>query len=1322
MDIQKYKEVFQSNLTKNADCLVLKKNDKWDDNDPVIKKIHELVDTIPGDRLFIKNANMEKSNNTLIITGSIGGSWSMPTIENGTITFLDKKAILALSYDLKFQTEKVELKFDSTFTFGPTNYDAVTSYGLNIEGNPTWSVKPTLKEQSINFLSAFKLIAPESMRAMIPPNVPSFSAMAIGGSAESDSGSLAIEFSPLQKEGEIIELEARSTANLVIVQDKLSIKGISIATRVSRSLLDDNGYPMGVSSTKVVLKGLLDIGDQSCIAALMVSPSGINLMQIEPEEDKALPSLYELSGLIGGSDLKSKVKSAIKTLQISTLTLDRIQISFDLDKKKIHRAFLQAHLLVHDLRFDVSASLPDFAFSGMLAPNQSASLKPLLVKTFGNAGGFPDAAITDAQVYVKSVDKSFRLNLTIDTDVSFTLVAGKKLLLKQLSIDLNTRSSKKWGRASCLTTLFGQTLRLSLSKDSPESEWKIKAATPADEKIPLGKMQADFLGLFNFPLTLPEQLTNASASAEYVDFEYGQKTKNVSFSGQLIPSKKWLIPMGPSNIELDKISCWYQKEGKKTSGSISAEIMLGDIALDVNYQAPGPLTFKSALPELPFGPALSKLATVSNLSVLPIPDGFFDFSLTDTEVIIETESKTIGITGTANGIGDLSANFIKRASWESIIEFTLGNDFKFSNIKSELSFLDVINLGGGQLLFSSFSTKTGEGVNVAGASLNVVKGLNITLPADLFKLEALSFLNSLTGGGKKDDKQLVSGSVSPSGQWQLQATIPPVKLLKGITIHQAGVRMRSSSLGAMEVGLYGQFELDIDNPALLFEVSANLEPGGTEIQGYLEEWDSPFNIKGISLKKLRLIVGTNLAGVPTIGVSGQAQLGEVKGTAALVFDSKDATQSMAAMKFKRLSFGLLLRSLFSPVVKVPATATKLADVVTLKDVDFRVVPPGVQFPEYKKGVSLDGQMEVGIGPIKLKGTSEGIVELPKGIRLKGYLDPFKLGGLIEIGGAKSNTNPNGGAGYDLNLLLTDANPSFKVNGDIALLGLNKYKGQATISTKALSVDVKQKQGPISYDLKFITKDFQNATVTGGLNLGLNIPVPALTISVAGVSIPVWPAFKLTSGLKGDLSITTAISANPVMKVSLKNMGFQFSGQNFTVPALTISVKANDFQSLPSTIEKHIAKNIEKIFKALIDAAKKQALAVFNEIADLGKAAAKEILDIESKAQDTAKAVGKETAKLATDTAKLLTDVTKLDETAKQLVTDTGKLAAQTAAYVADAGKEVANLGGQAASLAINQSKQLKNIGNAMANQASKYAKTAVKLLSSLASILNPFNW
>lgn len=1296
------------------------KNDQWNDDDPTIEKLHELVDTIPGEKLFIKDASVEKIDNAIVVIGNIGGSWSLPTIENGAVTFSDKKAKLTLSYDLEFQTEKVELSFESTFTFGPTNYDSVTSYGLNVEGEPTWSVQPILKEQSINLLSAFKLVAPSSLQNILPPNVPSFSAMAIGGSTKTDSGSLSIEFSPLQKEGEIINLEARSPTNLDIVKDKVSIREISIASRVSRPLLDDNGYPLGASSTKVILKGLLDIGEQPCIVALMVSPLGINMMEVTPKSGEAFPSLANLAQLIGGDDLKTQINNFLTTLKLNTLELDRIRITFDLERKILKRSLFQAHLLVHDLRFDVSASLPDFAFSGMLAPNQSASLKSLLVKTFGNAGGFPDAAITDAQVYVKSVDKSFRLNLTIDTDVSFTLVPGKKLLLKQLSIDLNTRDSKKWGRASCLTTLFGQTLRLSMSKDSPEGEWKIKAATPADEKIPLGKMQADFLGLFNFPLTLPEQLTNASA--EYVDFEYGQKTKNVSFSGQLIPGKKWLVPMGPSNIELDKISCWYQKEGKKTSGSISAELMLGDIALDVNYQAPGPLTFKSALPELPFGPALSKLSTVSNLSALPIPDGFFDFSLTDTEVIIETESRAIGITGTANGIGDLSANFIKRASWESIIEFTLGNDFKFSNIKSELSFLDVINLGGGQLLFSSFSTKPGEGVNVAGASLNVVKGLNITLPADLFKLEALSFLNSLIGGGKKNDKQLVSGSVSPSGQWQLQATIPPVKLLKGITIHQAGVRMRSSSLGAMEVGLYGQFELAIDNPALLFEVSANLEPGGTEIQGYLEEWDSPFNIKGISLKKLRLIVGTNLAGVPTIGVSGQAQLGEVKGTAALVFDSKDATQSMAAIKFKKLSFGLLLRSLFSPVVKVPAAATKLADVVTLKDVDFRVVPPGVQFPEYKKGVSLDGQMEVGIGPIKLKGTSEGIVELPKGISLKGYLDPFKLGGLIEIGGAKSNANPNGGAGYDLNLLLADANPSFKVNGDIALLGLNKYKGQATISTKALSVDVKQKQGPISYDLKFITKDFQNATVTGGLNLGLNIPVPALTISVAGVNVPVWPAFKLTSGLKGDLSITSAISANPVMKVSLKNMGFQFSGQNFTVPALTISVKASDFQSLPSTIEKHIAKNIEKIFKALIDEAKKQALAVFNEIADLGKAAAKEILAIESKAQDTAKALGKETAKIAADTAKLLTDVTNLDETAKQLVTDTGKLAAQTATYVADAGKEIANLGGQAASLAINQSKQLKNIGNAMANQASKYAKTAVKLLSSLASILNPFNW
>lgn len=1321
MNFIKYREVLQSNLTKNADCLVFNNSDSWNESDPLIKRLKELVETLPGGRLFIQNASIQQSENAISVKGKFKGNWALPTIDNGVVTFDDDHAILTLSHDLAFQTDKVELDFGSQFTFGLATYDAKTTYALNLKGDPVWMINPTLIDQPISLIGALKLVAPAGMSDLIPPNVPSFSAMAIGGSEQDDSGSLSIQFSPLQKTAEIVTLEAATSTNLEVVEDKVSVKGISLGARISRSLLDDNGNPLGSSSAKIVLKGLLDIGNQSCVVSFLVSPLGIDMMEVTPAEGESLPSLADVSGLLGGDSLKDQVSSLLNILQLSTLELDRIRIVFDLAKKKLKRALCQAHLTIHDLRFDVSASLPNFAFSGMLAPGEKASLKPILVKVFGKADGFPDTAISDAQVFVKSEGKSFRLNLSIDTDVTFTLAAGKKLVLQQLAFEINVKESKKWGRASCLTTLFGQTLQLSLVKGGPEEEWKIKAVTPVDEKIPLGNMQADFLDFFNFPLTLPTQLKNANA--EFVDFEYGQKTKNVTFSGQLVPAKEWVIPMGPVAAKLENISCFYQKEGRKTSGTISAQLELGDISLDVNYQAPGPLTFRSALPDLSFGPVISKLASSTSLGALPVPKDFFNFTLSDAEIVIESENKSVGITGSEKDIGELSAQFMKRVSWETLLEFTLGDGFRFSKIKSELAFLDIINLGGGKLIFSSFATKPNEGVNLAGASVNVVKGLNVTLPADLFRMEELSFLSALMGGSKDgSSKQLVSGSVSPSGQWQLQATIPAVTLIKGITIHQAGVRMRSSALGAMEIGLYGQFELAIDNPALVFEVASNLEPGGTEIQGYLEEWDSPFGIKGVSLKKLRLIVGTNLAGVPTVGVSGEVQLGEVKGTAALVFDSKDVTQSMAAMKFKKLSLGMLLRSLFLPITKVPAAATLVADIVVLKDVDFRVVPPGVQFPEYKKGVSLDGQMEVGIGPLKLKGTSEGIVDVPKGIALKGTIDPFSLGGLIEIGGDITKSNPKGGAGYNLNLLLADANPSFILDGNVTLLGLSKYKGKVTLSTKELSVNVKQKQGPMSYDLQFITKDFLKATVTGALKLGLNIPVPALTIKVAGVNIPVWPAFKLTSGLTGSLGITTAVSSNPVMQVSLKNMGFDFSGQTFSVPTLTLSMKASDFESLPRAIEKHIRDNIQKIFKSIIDQAKKQALAVFAEIADLGKAAVNEVLAIEGKAQDTVKAVGKETAKLAADTARLLTDIRNIDANAAKLVADTGALAAQTATYVADAGKEIANLGGQAASLAINQSKHLKNIGSAMANQASKYAATAVKLLSSLASILNPFNW
>jgi len=444
-----------------------------------------------------------------------------------------------------------------------------------------------------------------------------------------------------------------------------------------------------------------------------------------------------------------------------------------------------------------------------------------------------------------------------------------------------------------------------------------------------------------------------------------------------------------------------------------------------------------------------------------VPDLFKSLELSNAAFSIFPVQKSLNLKATTS-LGGVIFD-LSRSSGAQKVMFALRPppSFKFSELASILTPMDGLDMSGSYFIVSNkqtqLSNKFLDPTSTNDGKYDVKKGLNlvtsIDLPANLqemLKVKNISLVGSMPPsfnginiyGKIETNLSLGDGALSFD------------EIGAGLLLEAGEVELRLEGAGSFKAGqervqIYGGLIMSATDQVVEFE--AGLSAGGRRAlkpESCLTpqaEWSDPFGIPGAGIRSLgiRSGIGAKFPWINTVGLEGKVRLGTVKnqskhicGGLTAYVSLADPTESMLIAEVRNLK----------PISFIEAYAENVSIQGGLRDAlntgieqaKLKIVPKEMELfgQTYSRGIALDSAKVSLAGINGLIGFSFG----EQGIKAYGSMDPYIIeeGGYTFFGikGARPDALGNI-TGPSVSLGLDAADPHFKLNGSINLLGIER---------------------------------------------------------------------------------------------------------------------------------------------------------------------------------------------------------------------------------------------------------------------------------------------
>lgn len=406
------------------------------------------------------------------------------------------------------------------------------------------------------------------------------------------------------------------------------------------------------------------------------------------------------------------------------------------------------------------------------------------------------------------------------------------------------------------------------------------------------------------------------------EFESYEKYK-LSF-GLGKAAEPWIIPLGGLPIVFGETSIVIEKESaSKTIVKVTAEAVIGDAKLSASYEYPGKFEIKGVAAELSMAKIINGLTKDNS----PLPANF-DIKFRDTVVAITKDKEEYLL--------QLSSEIEQGISFGVAAQYFNSNWGVIGGISistAKLAGVEVMKpisdfLGGMGIDTLVFVASSADIVNFRPSAHNplhriiqsdgkISQGFFLKTELDFDKNDVLRKIKDLLNvekgkleiGYYKSRNEFV-GSLGVAGYLKSG--------LKKSEIQKLSNYEKEAFVGEIQVGfgtnvsfgLSGTHMRKIEGNDVEFNMTMSVLPTGVMLSGSMVNSKKPLTIGDFQLENLALSIGTNSAGVPSVGLAG---LLIVKNLAqinvAVMFDSNNAMNCMLVGSISDLKFTDILKSI-----------------------------------------------------------------------------------------------------------------------------------------------------------------------------------------------------------------------------------------------------------------------------------------------------------------------------------------------------------------------------------------------------------------------------
>jgi hypothetical protein len=548
----------------------------------------------------------------------------------------------------------------------------------------------------------------------------------------------------------------------------------------------------------------------------------------------------------------------------------------------------------------------------------------------------------------------------------------------------------------------------------------------------------------------------------------------------------WTLQLGPQTLTVQDVGLVMEyAAGAGFTGAFSGRLGVAGVDLQLGYQVPGPFALRADLPDIGLRALLEALCDQQ----IPWPPGF-DVVLKRSRVQISGRGTDLAlILGTQlDGFGSLALE-VRRVGehWGFAAGFALPTGWRLAQLSPDLAALDTaFQLRRMILAVASFDDPGFTFPDLSTFGDPSITTPQISLPASAPGVKAgINMFAELVFGGDRG-LELIKNSLRldrATVDVLLQIGENPANALlsAGLSgsfnenIAFVGALRIQLVDGSPAIGLLGQVSMQANGQPLVFTAQLNVGPNGAVLAGTMAgTWTGAFGIPALTLADVALALGISWELVPAIGIAATVSLGEIAGSAAVLFDGTMPSRSLLAGSLSDLGMTDVVRTLIGDQVAIPPDLAPVLDGIRLEgvplfdipgvlaaDLDGATLAPAVitafldagriSLPATAAGVLLtvaepgqrwyltdrmtlkhygiarnqdvltvSMQVQLYVAP---QPTLIGQLMFPQGVRLSATASAFGLGGSVDL-----DVDPSAGISLGGSIQPIDAGPIFSLTG------------------------------------------------------------------------------------------------------------------------------------------------------------------------------------------------------------------------------------------------------------------------------------------------------
>ncbi len=378
-------------------------------------------------------------------------------------------------------------------------------------------------------------------------------------------------------------------------------------------------------------------------------------------------------------------------------------------------------------------------------------------------------------------------------------------------------------------------------------------------------------------------------------------------SGSLMQKPKaWTVNIGPTPLTISDVFfelSHTQSDG--FAGYFNGNLAIGDnFTLAINYALPGDLVLRGEVN------VFTLKSLVKNLTNQPlnIPKGL-DFEILDASAVIQKSAGNmmLQLAGRIEGLGFIALEVRKiRGKWGIAIGISLNAGTKLSHVKGlgDLKAIEkIVELEDLLIAISTYDGPQFRFPDMAAFSNPVLSEANVELPKTAGGLvTGLNVYSQWRIDTHKKELKLLKGllGLDPVMAMTLQVSNPPTKSSMLYTSmetkfdgkwpfkYQVGVALNNK---VPEIFVAGKLQVKLNKRPYKFDVAMSIVQSGAYFSGSMV---GTVKIKNLQFSNLLLASGVNWAGVPSLGISANLDIGKVSSSITFFFDANNPSKSVFA--------------------------------------------------------------------------------------------------------------------------------------------------------------------------------------------------------------------------------------------------------------------------------------------------------------------------------------------------------------------------------------------------------------------------------------------